>query len=188
VLCAFRMPLQFSSRAASIQHMDMDNACCMLWFPAFSNYGTAAVWQALLWGQPPLLFAQLCPTLGTRSQCILYDSSSHCCGGTDTNTSIVWPLPHSARAYNSAADACFLVTEFLRVLNVTGKGALAALEDAAGARRFHGQHVALCGYNEPVSKWLSDFEAATGDTPRLSHLKTTLRALSVPASLLPCAW
>ena len=51
----------------------------------------------------------------------------------------------------------------------TGKGALAALEDAAGARRFNGQHVALCGYNEPVSKWLSDFEAVTGDTPRLSH-------------------
>ena len=44
----------------------------------------------------------------------------------------------------------------------TGKGALAALEDASGARRFNGQHVALCGYNEPVSKWLSDFEAATG--------------------------
>jgi hypothetical protein len=57
----------------------------------------------------------------------------------------------------------------LRTVKHAGKGALAALEDAAGAGRFNWRHVALCGYNEPVSKWLSDFEAATGDAPRPIH-------------------
>jgi hypothetical protein len=57
------------------------------------------------------------------------------------------------------------VTDSQARVFTAGKGALGALEDAAGAKRFNGQHVALCGYNEPLSKWLSDFEAATGDTP-----------------------